>query len=102
MYNTLGFTTKVERDAEYDKMKATGARGIVRYTTHDQNHPQIVYVLAHPVVSVVTHSEVPLEIGTEVPLSDALASDMISEGGNSNETAEPVATIETPSEAPSA
>lgn len=81
MYNTLGFTDKAERDSEWAKIKATGARGVVRYTTHDQNHPQIVYVLAYPVVSNQTQP------GTspEVPLTDAAASDMMSEGGNTDE-----------------
>ena len=80
MYNTLGFTDKATRDEEYAKIKATGTRGVVRYTTHDQNHPQIIYVLAYPVVSNKPQS------GTspEVPLTDAAASDMIAEGGNTD------------------
>lgn len=79
MYNTLGFTDKVARDEEYAKIKATGARGCVRYTTHDQNHPQIIYVLAYP-VSEKTH----IGTKTEVLLTDAAASDMIAEGGNTD------------------
>ena len=85
MYNTLGFTDKVTRDEEWAKVKATGMRGVVRYTTHDQNHPQIVYVLAYP-VSPVTQSEVPVKIGTEVPLSDPAVLAMLSEGGNNNDS----------------
>ena len=81
MYNTLGFTDKVTRDEEWAKVKATGMRGVVRYTTHDANHPQIVYVLAYP-VSPVTQSEVPVKIGTEVPLSDPDVLRMLDEGGN--------------------
>ena len=88
MYNTLGFTDKITRDEEWAKVKATGARGVVRYTTHDQNHPQIVYVLAYPSVSKLPQSEVPVENCTEVPLPDPGADAMIGEGGNTdgNET----------------
>ena len=81
MYNTLGFTDKATRDEEYAKIKATGARGCVKYTTHDQNHPQIIYVLAYPVVSNQPQSST----SPEVPLTDAAASDMIAEGGNADE-----------------
>jgi hypothetical protein len=70
MYNTLGFTDKTARDEEWTKMRATGMRGVVRYTTHDQNHPQIIYVLAYP-VSEKTH----IGTGTDVPLTDAAASE---------------------------
>ena len=56
MYNTLGFTDKQTRDEEWARIKATGARGCVRYTTHDQNHPQIIYVLGYPVVSNLPQS----------------------------------------------
>lgn len=85
MYNTLGFTDKTARDEEYAKIKATGARGVVRYTAHDQNHPQIIYVLAYP-VSEKTH----IGTKTEVLLTDAAASDMIAEGGNTDEIQEEI------------
>ena len=81
MYNTLGFTDKATRDEEWVKVKATGMRGVVRYTTHDQNHPQMIYVLAYPIVSPVTQSEVPAQNGT-VPLSDPAVLAMLNEGGN--------------------
>ena len=71
MYNTLGFTDKAARDEEYAKIKATGARGVVRYTTHDQNHPQIIYVLAYPVVSNLPQSGVSTE---------TQSNDMVGEG----------------------
>jgi hypothetical protein len=87
MYNTLGFTDKQTRDEEWVKIRATGARGVVRYTTHDQNHPQIVYVLAYPVVSNLPQSEVPAKIGTDVPLTEALVSGILDAGGNTNEQA---------------
>jgi hypothetical protein len=80
MYNTLGFTDKQTRDEEWAKMKAAGTRGVVRYTTHDQNHPQIIYVLAYPVVE-----KTQLSTKTEVPLTEAIASGMLDEGGNTNE-----------------
>ena len=88
MYNTLGFTSKAERDAEWAKMKAAGERGVVRYTTHDRNHPQIVYVLAHPVVSPVPQSAP----STEVPLTEAIASGMLDAGGNTDEQTNILAT----------
>ena len=101
MYNTLGFTDKATRDEEWAKVKATGMRGVVRYTTHDANHPQIVYVLAYP-VSPVTQSEVPVKIGTEVPLSDPEVLRMLDEGGNTNanETVQDVAGSDVPETGP--
>ena len=79
MYNTLGFTDKQTRDEEWARIKATGARGCVRYTTHDQNHPQIIYVLGYPVVSNLPQSQ------TEVLLTEAIASGMLDEGGNTDD-----------------
>ena len=98
MYNTLGFTDKVTRDEEWAKVKATGMRGVVRYTTHDQNHPQIVYVLAYPVVSNLPQSEVPAQNGTDVPLSDPDVLRMLDKGGNTNanETVQDVAGSDVP------
>ena len=93
MYNTLGFTDKQTRDEEWARIKATGARGCVRYTTHDQNHPQIVYVLAYPV------SPVPQSVpSTEVPLTEAITSGMLDEGGDTdaNETIQDVAGSDVP------
>ena len=54
------------------KVKATGMRGVVRYTTHDaRTIPQIVYVLAYPGVSNLCHNrKYPRELVPEVPLSD--------------------------------
>jgi hypothetical protein len=93
MYNTLGFTDKQSRDEEWAKRKATGERGVVRYTTHDQNHPQIVYVLAYPVVSNLPQSDISDSTSPEVPLTKAIASGMLDDGGNTdaNETIQDVA-----------
>lgn len=86
MYNTLGFTDKAARDEEWARIKATGARGVVRYTTHDQNHPQIIYVLGYPVVSNQPQSE---STSAEVPLTDEQVREKIAQEATSDENSVP-------------
>lgn len=82
MYNTLEFTDRAARDEEWAKVRATGARGVVRYTTHAANEPQIIYILAYPTVSNLPQCKP----STEVPLTGALASGNLDTGGNNHDS----------------
>lgn len=45
--NALGFTERERRDSEYQRLKAEGKKGVGKYTTHEGNSPQIIYVVSY-------------------------------------------------------
>ena len=91
---TVGFVretaaeARAAREALYAEWKAEGSEGLARYTTHINNDPKIVYVVARR-IPMATPS-------TEVLLTEPAASDMLSEGGNADENAIAVPASEEP------
>jgi hypothetical protein len=43
---TLGFNDRDMRDTQYRRWKAEGSFGLARYSTHQGNDPQIIYVVS--------------------------------------------------------
>ena len=105
-YETTGYTDREQRDAEYWRLvdeEGVSVRTLERYTTHSDLpedgeeipdkwknwNTSIIYVLGRRIETlppVVAEAEAVLaEIGTEVPLTEEGASEMIAEGGNTNE-----------------
>jgi hypothetical protein len=41
----IGYTTREDRDAQIQKLKAAGRKHVNKYTTHEGNDPQILYVV---------------------------------------------------------
>jgi hypothetical protein len=95
MMETLGFGDKDARDACWRTWQSEGSEGLARYSTHIDGSPTITYVVTRRAPAVVSQNEtlpdaVHAAPGTEVPLTDPAASDMLSEGGNSDDVTEPV------------
>lgn len=102
----IGYTDREQRDAEFWRLKEKGVKGLNRYTTHsDLPEPgevipdkwkgwntSIIYVLAVPIETlppeVAEAEEVLSQIEPEVPLTETESSDMMNEGGNTNELGE--------------
>ena len=82
---TVGFVretaaeARAAREALYAEWKAEGSEGLARYTTHINNDPKIVYVVARR-IPMVTPS-------TEVPLTEPEAYEILPAGGSANENA---------------
>lgn len=49
---TLGFHNREQRDELYNTWKSEGVKGITRYTTHDGNNPQIIWVVTRPIETI--------------------------------------------------
>jgi len=50
----LGFTNREDRNAKVQELRTAGMKHIHKYTTHEGNTPQIIYVVAweEPVLTV--------------------------------------------------
>ena len=54
---TLGFTTREMRDEQYRRLKAEGQKGVCKFSTHEGNDPQIIYVVAWSMPKPATVAE---------------------------------------------
>jgi hypothetical protein len=80
----LGFTSKDARDEQYASWKTAGSAGLGKHSTHIDNNPQIVWAVTRYVPASVEPEGTP----TKVLLPESGENEMISEGGNTNETIE--------------